>query len=393
MAERRSGTKAGSTPTEDEVSIHHPQDWPSLVHTDFGVHHYAGLKRTSRHGEYLASAPHVRCSLRQPEVFERYDFRPWMKSPDTFVDPSERATQRLHRSRLPRQHVDPSTTRVLGNYLTYCRDDETWEHIKQSALAFCKHTNKGIDLIVWDNSSDPKYVQMLDVIFGAFQWRSFEIRNVPKTEGGPGVGSQNQRVQRAILANAIANVDKFDYAFTQEDDYWYAPQWIEKCVAIFDQNPDIDVVNPLDGPFMHANCTTAPWLAPVVNPIVDGVIRPTIYNGKPLYLLVEELQSRKVSFHGQPLEVAFSRHVDGSNWYRNTLLERHGREILHVIDHSYAGWAHYYDWCWPDFAMAEWLCDHGVKIAFAKPSLHQHRQRGEKGDYASPSFPAEFARV
>lgn len=376
-----------------EVSIHHPEDWPSIVRRDFGVHHYAAFKHSSRHGEYARTAEKVAFTGHHPEVFERYDFRPWMQHPERFTDPSEVAGTRLLRSRLPRQHKEPAKTRVLGNYLTHCRDDETWAHIKESALAFCKHTNKGIDLIVWDNDSTPRYVQMLETIFGAFDWRSLEFRHVPKTEGGPGVGSQNQRVQRAILKHAIENVETFDYTFTQEDDYWYAPTWIEKCVAIFLEHPDIDVVNPFDGPFIHANCTTAPWVAPVVNPIVDGEIRPTLYNGKPLYLRVEELRTRAATFGEESFDIAFARHIDGSNWFRNTLLERRGEALLDVIDNSYGGWAHFYDWCWPDFAMAEWLCDQGVKIACAQPSLHQHRQRGQKGDYASPSFPQEYARV
>lgn len=373
-----------------EVSIHHPQDWPSLIRRDIGVHHYARFKATTRHVAYAQQAPKLPFTGRHPEVFDRYDFRPWMKHPTKFLDPSESARTRIREARIPRQQHE---TRVLGNYLAYCRDEATWRHIKDSALSFCKHTNKGIDLIVWDNDSCAPYRDYLRQIFQSFSWRSLEFRHVPKSEGGPGEGSQNQRVQREILRNAMRRLGEFDFTFTQEDDYWFTPEWIETCVALFHAHPDIDVVNPFDGPFLNTNCTSAPWLSPIINPVVDGVIRPSIYKGKPLYLRVEELGARTLARANEAIEVKFARHMDGSNWYRGSMLERLGAGMLRVVDESYAGWEHYYDWCWPDFAMAEWLCDQGVKIACTSPSLHQHRQRGDKKDYASPSFPQEYARV
>ena len=376
-----------------EVSIHHPQDWPSIVCRDFGVHHYAWFKRSSRHHEYAKSCKRTAWPGRHPEVFERYDARPWMKAGD-FADPSTQARSRLLRAPLPRSRSG-APRRVLGNYLSFVRDAETWLHVKDSALSFCKHSNKAIDLILWDNDSEPRYRDALAQIFASFEWRSFELRVVPKTEGGPGVGSQNQRVQRAILANNIERCHEFDFVFTQEDDYWYSPAWIERIIAAFEAHPDVDLINPIDGPFLHSDCRNAGWVADVINPIVDGEIRPTLYaNGKPLYLRDESLEPRRVGRKETGgIDLVFSRHIDGSNWYRTSMLERLGSGMLEVVDKGHGGWEHIYDWCWPDFAMAEWLHEHGVKIACPQPSLHQHRTRPGKGEYSSPSFPAEWECV
>jgi hypothetical protein len=230
-------------------------------------------------------------------------------------------------------------------------------------------------------------------IFGAFRWRSFEVRVVRKTEGGPGTGSLTQRVQREIWKHAHARRADFDAFFTQEDDYWYAPLWAEKIAAVFAQHPDVEVVNPIDGPFLHADCTQASWVAPLLHPVVAGEVQPTRHKGKPIWLLDRTRPERRVSFPTGDFRLRFARHLDGSTWFRTSLLARHAEGVFAVIDRGYGGWEHYYDWCWPDFAVAEWLGDQGVAIACPYPSLHQHRTRPGKGQYASPTFPRAHERV
>jgi hypothetical protein len=283
--------------------------------------------------------------------------------------------------------------RVLGNYYFFVRDEATWRHVEPSALSFCKHTTADLDLVLWDNESDPDYASRLREIFASRPWRSLDYRIVEKRPGGPGIGSLTQRVQREIWKHAVRHRRNYDVFFTQEDDYWFSPQWVEKALAVFAQHPDVMVLNPIDGPFLHVDCTRGAWVAPVLNPVVDGVVVPTMFKGKPLFLLDQTRPPRRVAFPGADFKIRFARHIDGSNWYRTSMLEPHAAGIFDVIDHSYAGWEHYYDWCWPDFAIAEWLYDHGLPIACPQPSLHQHRTRPGKGEYSSPTFPRIHERV
>ena len=285
--------------------------------------------------------------------------------------------------------------RVLGNYYFFVRDQATWEHVAPSALSFCKHTNKGIDLVLWDNESAPKWSRAMRAIFEACRWRSFEVRVVQKAEGGPGVGSLTQRVQRAIWRNALERAGGFDAFFTQEDDYWYSPLWAEKIAAILAQHEDVAVVNPIDGPFLYPDSTHATWVAPLLHPTrADGEVQPTLHKDKPIWLLDRSRPARRVTFPTGDFRIRFARHLDGSTWFRTSLLATAaGRGVFDVMDRGYGGWEHYYDWCWPDFAVAEWLTDQGVAIACPYPSLHQHRTRPGKGEYCSPTFPRAHERV
>ena len=69
------------------VSVHHPSDNATLFTHDFGVHHYAWFKRTSRHRDYGKRAVKVLFHQGHPEAFRRHDFRDLMRSRD-FLNPA-----------------------------------------------------------------------------------------------------------------------------------------------------------------------------------------------------------------------------------------------------------------------------------------------------------------
>jgi glycosyltransferase involved in cell wall biosynthesis len=63
----------------NNVSIWHPRDNPTQRILSIGIHHYAGLKSETRHSDYLKNCMTVPFKEGQPQVFERYDFKPLMK--------------------------------------------------------------------------------------------------------------------------------------------------------------------------------------------------------------------------------------------------------------------------------------------------------------------------
>ncbi len=63
-----------------EVSIWHPNDNPTQRIIDIAIHHYAGLKASTRHKDYLLRCKKVVFKEGHPEVFRRYDFKPFMKN-------------------------------------------------------------------------------------------------------------------------------------------------------------------------------------------------------------------------------------------------------------------------------------------------------------------------